>query len=46
VLGILGRVQALGARPVLVGEGRWYGRRFATGVLCPPLRASAVRFTA
>jgi predicted Zn-dependent protease len=46
VLGILGRVQALGARPALVGEGHWYGRRFATGVVCPPLRAGAVRFTA
>jgi predicted Zn-dependent protease len=46
VLGILGRVRALGARPVLVGGGHWYGRRFATGVVCPPLQASAVRFTA
>lgn len=46
VLGILGRVQALGGRSVLVGDDHWYGRRFASGVVCPPLRAGAVRFTA
>jgi len=46
VLGILGRVQALGGRSMLVGDDHWYGRRFASGVVCPPLRAGAVRFTA
>jgi predicted Zn-dependent protease len=46
VLGILGRVQALGGRSVLVGDDHWYGRRFASGVVCPPLRAGVVRFTA
>ena len=28
-----------------MSEGEFYGRRFATGVVCPPLRASAMRFT-
>jgi predicted Zn-dependent protease len=45
VLGILGRAQALGAAPVLTSEGEFYGRRFAYGVTCPPLRASSVHFT-
>ena len=45
VLGVLDRVQALGARPRLVSEAEFYGRRFATGVVCPPLRASALRIT-
>ncbi len=45
VLGVLDRVQALGARPRLVSEAEFYGRRFATGVVCPPLRASALRVT-
>jgi len=45
VLGILARTQALGARQQLTSEGEFYGRRFAFGVVCPPLRASAVRFT-
>jgi predicted Zn-dependent protease len=44
-LGILGRVQALGARPRLVGQTEFYGRRFASGVVCPPLRASGFRIT-
>ena len=45
VLGILSRMEALGARQELVGEAEFYGRRFATAVACPPLRASDVRFT-
>jgi PmbA protein len=45
VLGVLDRVQALGARPRLVSEAEFYGRRFATGVVCPPLRASGLRIT-
>jgi predicted Zn-dependent protease len=45
VLGILDRCEDLGARPRLVSEGEFYGRRFALGSVCPPLRASAMRFT-
>jgi predicted Zn-dependent protease len=44
-LSILSRVQALGARSALTGDGELYGRRFATGSVCPPLRAEGVRFT-
>jgi predicted Zn-dependent protease len=45
VLGVLERVQDLGSRPRLVSEGEFYGRRSATGTVCPPLRASSMRFT-
>jgi PmbA protein len=45
VLGILSRVQALSAQALLTSEGEFYGRRFATGVVCPAVRAGAVRFT-
>jgi PmbA protein len=45
VLGVFGRVQDLSADPVLTSEGEFYGRRFATGVVCPALRAGAMRFT-
>jgi PmbA protein len=45
VLGILSRVEALGARCVLTADGELYGRRFATGAVCPPLRAHGVRVT-
>jgi len=44
-LGILARVQALGARSVLSSDGELYGRRRATGSVCPALRAGGVRFT-
>jgi predicted Zn-dependent protease len=44
-LGVLGAAEALGSRPRLVSEGDFYGRRFATGVVCPPLRASHFRVT-
>ena len=44
-LGVLSRVRALGARSVLTSDGELYGRRFASGSVCPPLRADAVRFT-
>jgi PmbA protein len=44
-LSILSHVQALGARSVLASDGELYGRRFATGSVCPPLRAEGVRFT-
>ena len=43
-LGILDRCEDLGARPRLVSEGEFYGRRYAAGVVCPPLRAT-MRFT-
>jgi len=45
VLGVLGRAQELTARPTLTSEGEFYGRRFATGVVCPGLRAESLRFT-
>jgi len=45
VLGILSRTAALGSRQTLTSDGEFYGRRFAHGVACPPLRAEAVRFT-
>ena len=45
VLGVFERVQDLGSTPRLTSEGEFYGRRFATGVVCPPLRAGAMRFT-
>ena len=44
-LGILGRTRALGARTRLCVDGEFYGRRFATGTVCPPLRSDEVRFT-
>jgi predicted Zn-dependent protease len=44
-LEILSRTEALGANSVLTSDGELYGRRFAYGTVCPPLRASAVRFT-
>jgi predicted Zn-dependent protease len=45
VLRLLGAVEALGAEQRLVGEGEFYGRRFATGVVCPALRAQGLRLT-
>jgi predicted Zn-dependent protease len=45
VLGVLERTQELSARPALTSEGEFYGRRFATGVVCPGLRAESIRFT-
>jgi predicted Zn-dependent protease len=44
-LGLLDRTEALNAEPVLTSDGEFYGRRFAYGVVCPALRASAMRFT-
>jgi PmbA protein len=46
VLGILSRTQALTRDQKLTSDGEFYGRRFAYGVVCPALRADAVRFTA
>ena len=42
---MLSRVAALGSRPVLVSEGEFYGRRFASGSVCPPVRIAAVSFS-
>jgi PmbA protein len=44
-LGLLDRCEELGARPRLVSEGEFYGRRFAHGVVAPSMRASSMRFT-
>jgi PmbA protein len=44
-LGVLERAQELTAQPVLTSEGKFYGRRFATGVVCPAVRAERLRFT-
>jgi predicted Zn-dependent protease len=46
VLGVLGRVEELSAESALTGTSEFYGRRFATGVVAPALRAGGVRFTA
>jgi predicted Zn-dependent protease len=45
VLGILARAEALSRRPILTSEGEFYGRRFATGTVCPAIRASGVRLS-
>jgi PmbA protein len=45
VLSILSSVEALTANQQLTSNGEFYGRRFATGVVCPALRAGVVRFT-
>jgi PmbA protein len=45
VLGMLSRVQALTGSQQLASAGEFYGRRFATGVVCPAVRVGSVRFT-
>jgi PmbA protein len=45
VLRILSRASDMTAGQELTSDGEFYGRRFAYGVVCPGLRASAVRFT-
>jgi predicted Zn-dependent protease len=45
VLRLLGAVEALTAERRLVSGGDFYGRRFASGVLCPALRAQGFRVT-
>jgi predicted Zn-dependent protease len=45
VLGILSRVEALTGGQELTSDGELYGRHFAFGVVCPGVRAGAVRFT-
>jgi predicted Zn-dependent protease len=45
VLRILEATEALTAAQRLVSEAEFYGRRFATGVVCPALRAGGFRVT-
>jgi PmbA protein len=45
VLRILEATQALTSAVRLVSEGEFYGRRFATGVVCPALRTRGFRVT-
>jgi PmbA protein len=45
VLRILEATEALTAGQRLVSEADFYGRRFATGVVCPALRAAGFRIT-
>jgi PmbA protein len=45
VLRILSGTTALTREQELTSDGEFYGRRFAYGVVCPAIRANAVRFT-
>ena len=45
VLSILSGTSALSLEQTLSSDGEFYGRRFAYGVVCPAIRADAVRFT-
>jgi PmbA protein len=45
VLRVLSSTEALGSRVELWSEGEFYGRRFASGVVCPALRTGSMRFT-
>ena len=45
VLRILSSTEELSREQRLASDGEFYGRRFAYGVVCPALRANAVRFT-
>jgi predicted Zn-dependent protease len=45
VLRILEATEALASGQRLVSEAEFYGRRFATGVVCPALRAGGFRIT-
>jgi predicted Zn-dependent protease len=45
VLRILEATEDLTAAQRLVSEGEFYGRRFASGVVCPALRAHGFRVT-
>jgi predicted Zn-dependent protease len=45
VLKVLSHTTALSREQTLTSDGEFYGRRFAYGVVCPALRADAVRFT-
>ncbi len=45
VLRLLAATEALTADQSLVTEGEFYGRRFASGVVCPAIRAQGFRVT-
>ena len=45
VLRLLSATEALGTAQHLACEADFYGRRFASGVVCPPLRAQGFRVT-
>ena len=45
VLRLLTAAEALTREQRLVSEGEFYGRRYATGALCPALRAGGLRVT-
>jgi predicted Zn-dependent protease len=45
VLRLLAATEDLTAATRLVSEAEYYGRRFATGVVCPALRAADFRIT-
>jgi hypothetical protein len=45
ILGVLERVQELTAATRLVTDAEFYGRRFASGVVCPALRSSGMRMS-
>jgi predicted Zn-dependent protease len=45
VLRILEATEALASTPRLVADAHFYGRRFATGAVCPALRAGGFRIT-
>ena len=45
LLDLFSGVQALGRDVRLTSDGEFYGRRFASGVVCPPARLEAMRFT-
>jgi hypothetical protein len=40
---MLSRTEALSRRPSLTSDGEFYGRRFASGIVCPALRVAGVR---
>jgi predicted Zn-dependent protease len=45
LLGMLSRMQGLTSEQRLTSEGDFYGRRSASGVVCPAARVESVRFT-
>ena len=45
LLGMLSRVRGLTSEQRLTSEGDFYGRRFASGVVCPAAQVESVRFT-
>ena len=45
ILRLLAATEALTSKQRLVSGGEFYGRRFASGVLCPALRADGLRVT-